>query len=805
MAAVIQKAVDRNPRKKKIIKWSLISLGSLVVISLGVGVWGYLQLIKPLPVTSGEVTVAGLQQPVSVWRDENGVPHIEAENDHDLFFAQGYVTAQDRLFQMDLSRRQASGMLSEVVGSAAVDTDKFFRTFMLRRAGEASYEMYSDEAKAILDAYAAGVNAFMEEAIENGTLPVEFRLMGYEPTPWSSVDSLAIGKFMAFDLGGHWEGQAFRYYLAQNFTDDEVLDLFPSYPEDGPLVLQALREHQMDVPKSFASAVIPDEYNGSNNWVISGDRTETGMPILADDPHLSLATPSIWYETHLVNPSRNVTGVIFAGIPGVILGHNEHIAWGVTNVGPDVQDLYIERRNPDNEYEFEYMGEWEAATVYEEDIIVNGGEEVIPFEVVVTRHGPIISEFAHDDTPDTALSLRWTAHDPSPELEAVLMFSQAENWEEFKEALTYFHTPAQNFVFAAKDGTIAYRANGLIPIRKKGDSSVPVPGWTDEYEWEGYIPWDELPTIVNPPSGFIATANNKIVDDDYPYHITHTWAQPYRQQRIYDVLQSKEILTIEDMKALQFDQKNLQAVEMLPILLGQLNEVDESQLRDMDLDAVQLFDNWDFIDDKDYGAPLLFHLWMLAFTEFLFVEKIDEDMMDMFDGRAIIVDQLIRNAYEGNPGPWVEGAGGFQTVAVQSFQDAVDRIVDMQGNNTANWNWGEFHSIPFNHPLAAISPLDLLFNSKPTPMGGSRVTVMAAGWNTETGAVTHGAGWRGVMDLADLSKSYHVVGPGQSGHVRSPWYHNQIENWTTGKYHVTHLDPAVYQEQSEHLLLKPAE
>lgn len=790
------------PKKKR---WRALLITGITLLVLLVGsiLAGYLFLRKSLPVIDGEVLVVGVQQEVEVYRDKNGVPHILADNSHDLYFAQGYVTAQDRLFQMDLSRRQASGELSEVIGASLVDQDKYYRSLGLRRAAIDSYEIYSEEAKQVLQSYADGVNAFIEEAKEQDTLPVEFTLAGYEPTAWSPIDSLTIGKYMAYDLGGHYKGQAFRYYMAQHFSDEKVLELFPTYPEDGATVLQALRENSLDITKSIATIQFPDEFNGSNNWVVSGDKTQSGLPILADDPHLGLATPSIWYESHLESPDVNVSGVIFAGVPGIILGRNEQIAWGVTNVGPDVQDLYIEKRNPDNPNQFEYMGKWENATVIEEPIKVKDGE-TIPYQVQVTRHGPIISEFTHDHKEDTALALRWTALDPSTELEAVLLFNKAKDWNEFKEALTFFHTPAQNFVFASTDGTIAYRANGLIPIRKNGDSSVPVPGWTDEYEWEGYIPWDELPTIVNPEEGFISTANNKIVTDDYPYHITNTWAQPYRQQRIRDVLSSKDVVTVEDMLSLQFDQHNLQAEEFVPVLLNAL-EAKESKLRDIDKEVVKLFEEWDYVDRKENGQPLVFHQWMTEFANVLFEEHIPEEVDDLFEGKSQIVDQMIRNAVEGNAGIWLAEAGGLEEVTFESFQRSVDKAIERQGDKPTKWVWGDYHAVPFKHPLSSIKPLNYLFNFKsPTPMGGSAITVAAANFNRETGAVTHGAAWRSVTDIANISESYNVVGPGQSGHVLSTYYHDQVSDWTTGNYHITYMDNKKFTEGSHKLVLKPS-
>lgn len=772
---------------------------AIIFIMLLASTYLFWMLQKSEPKIEGTLTIDGLKGDVVVYRDASGVPHIEAQNQDDLFLAQGYVTAQDRIFQMDLSRRQASGMLSEVVGKKALDRDKFFRTLGLRRAAEKSFASYSPEAKKALESYAKGVNLFIEQAKSDSTLPIEFTILGYEPTPWSEIDSLTIGKYMAFDLGGHWEGQAFRHFLLQNFPEEKALELFPAYPKDGVKILQAIKETDINIDKSFAKAVIPNEWNGSNNWVVSGEKSESGYPLLADDPHLGLATPAIWYETHLQSPEINVSGVIFAGIPGIILGRNEHISWGVTNVGPDVQDLYIEKRNPKNKQEFLYNEKWEKAEVVTEKINIKG-EEPINYEVLITRHGPVVSEFAHYEEADTALSMRWTALDPSTELEAVLMFSKAENWDEFKEALTYFHTPAQNFVFADQDGTIAYRANGLIPIRKNGDSMLPVPGWTDEYEWEGFIPWEELPTIVNPEEGFISTANNKVVQDDYPYHITHTWAQPYRAQRIRDALLSKGNLTVEDLQKLQFDNKNLQAEEFVPILL---KELQDKNLRKIDEAAISELDKWDYLDSTDAAGPLIFHFWMEEISSLLFLDDINKDMMKLFDGRAQVVDELLRDAANGEPGIWITEKGGLQPVLEKSLQNAVDRAEQLQGDDPSEWEWGQLHAVQFSHPLSSVTPLNYLFNSgDPLPMRGSRITVGAAGWNSETGEVNHGASWRSVVDMKNPLESYNVVGPGQSGHVMSEWYDDQMDDWVTGKYHVTSMSK--YKENAFKLLLVPS-
>jgi penicillin G amidase len=767
----------KSKRWRKIVGWTsicVILLLFIVVIGL------YLFIIRAHPETKGEVQLAGLQESVQVTRDENGIPHISANNEDDLYVAQGYIQAQDRLFQMDLSRRQASGRLSEVVGSAALDNDKYFLTLGLRRAAEASYEEYSDTAKNVLEKFAEGVNLYIDELRENGKWPIEFKLLGYEPEEWTPTDSLTIGKYMAFDLGGHWENQAFRYFLLQNFPEEKAYDLFPSYPEDAPYIIS---KEDLNIESAFASAVIPHEFNGSNNWVVSGEKSESGKPILADDPHLSLATPSIWYQMHLQAPTLNVSGVIFAGIPGIILGHNEQVAWGVTNTGPDVQDLYIEKRNPENKYEFLYNDEWEQATVIKEEIKIKD-EESVEYEVVVTRHGPVVSEFAAESGKENVLSLQWTALQPSSELEAVLNMNKAQNWEEFEKALEGFQTPAQNFVFASTDGTIAYKANGKIPIRKKGDGLLPVPGWTDEYGWVDYIPFDELPTTINPDEGFISTANNKVISDDYPYHISHDWAQPFRQMRIQEFLSSKDKLTVEDMKNLQMDKMNLQAREFVPVFIEQLENASKEEIKE----AVEILKDWDFVDNADEAAPLIFNLLTREIQDVLFEDEIPAETMDLFGGKRQAVDELLRRAVEGDPGPWIEEKGGLNVVLENALLRVIGELEESYGSNMEKWEWGDYHQVYFPHPLSSVSPLNLLFNnSGKVPVGGSTVTVQAAAFKDD-GTVNHGGSWRFVIDMDESNNGHHLVGPGQSGHVLNKWYHNQLDDWVDGTYHVTNLE-----------------
>lgn len=777
---------------KKGWKIALSAVGAVVVLLLLTvgGLNWYVNSSKPD--IEGDIQVAVLQEQVNVVRDEAGVPHITAQNDADLYRAQGYIQAQDRLFQMDLSRRQASGRLAEVIGEAAVDTDKFFRTFSLRHAAEASMDGYDEQSKQVLQWFAEGVNAFIEE----GNFSYEFKVLGYEPEPWTPLDSLTIGKYMAYDLGGHWNLLAFRHWALNNLSEELYRELNITYPEDAQTVIATGETPK--VASWFDAAVLPNEFNGSNNWVVSGEKTASGKPLLADDPHLGLATPSIWYQMHLQSPEQNVSGVIFAGIPGIILGHNDDIAWGVTNVGPSVQDLYIERTNPDNMYEFLYDGEYYKADVREENIHIKGGD-VEEFEVVTTKHGPIISDLLFEERPASEVySMQWTALDPTKELQAILSFNRATSWDEFDKALQDFNAPAQNFVFASTDGTIAYKANGNIPIRLKGDGTLPVPGDSSEYGWERYIPYDELPTVINPEEGFIATANNKIVSDDYPYHITDLWAQPYRYERIVELLEQNDALTVEDMQAIQMDTVNLYAKEFLPHFITSIEALDEEKQYSDIVDALKA---WDYNETIDAPEPLVFNLMIEHLKDNLFRGAIPDDVYKMMQGKYQAMDNIVRDGYAGKEGAWLTRAGGIDVVVYNSFIDALNRLETMYPETEfADWKWGDYHQLTFDHPLAVNPIFERFFNPANTPVGGSRTTVMAAG-NPASGEVDHGASWRFVADLSDLSSAYHIVGPGQSGHFKSQWYKDQVDDWAQGIYHKTSTNRQ-YDEAYE-LILTP--
>ncbi|HEV2904881.1 MAG TPA: penicillin acylase family protein, partial [Pyrinomonadaceae bacterium] len=526
--------------------------------------------------------LAGLRSSVTVRRDERGIPYIEAANDEDLYFAQGYVTASDRLWQMDLQRRTARGELSEIFGQATLAQDKLHRTFGFGRIIDQAATNLDPKFNVAVTSYAKGVNAFID-SLTDQTTPPEFRILQYKPRPWTPADSLAVGALMAEYLSSTWQLDVMRASLASLpkekrealLPDTSPLDVLvvgtdrprsarssnPNAMEVvtvSPAVLAELNELIAAQRQSYELLGLTppalEAIHASNNWVVSGKRTATGKPLLANDPHIPASAPGIWYQTQLIAPGMHVAGVTFPGLPGIVAGHNERIAWGVTNLGPDVQDVYIEKFDKANPTKYQTPSGLRDAEVRQEQIKVRKSftttaTDTQTIDVTVTRHGPIILE-----KEGTRYALRWTSLDPTT-LQRVgfVEVNRARNWKEFTAALSHYRGPTQNFVYADVDGHIGYYGAGWIPIRKSGDGSVPYDGATDEGEWTGYIPFEKLPHLYDPPSGMIVTANQRVVGSSYPYFVSHVWASPYRARRIFGLLSAKPKLTTDDFRKIQGD------------------------------------------------------------------------------------------------------------------------------------------------------------------------------------------------------------------------------------------------------------
>jgi penicillin amidase len=786
-----------SKRRRRLIIISSI----LLVLILSLFVAGFIYIRRSFPTLDGTVQVPGLQARVEVFRDSFGVPHVYASNRHDLFFAQGYVHAQDRFWQMEFSRRVGSGRLSELLGEGALDQDRFIRTVGWHRAAEQELALLNPEERAILEAYAEGVNAYIQE--RGRKLGLEFALLGltgveYEPEPWLPLNTLTWGKVMAWDLGGNRTAELTRAQIVARLGSDAVNVLMAPYPESHPtIVTSALSE------STFTS--IPEEYFtlnalglgdglGSNNWAIAGSRTASGFPILANDTHLGIQMPSIWYEVGLhcnpVGPECpfNVVGFSFPGVPAVIIGHNDRIGWGVTNLNPDVQDLFIERLNPNDPNQYEYRGRWIDMQIIREEIQVAGREEPEVIFVRLTRHGPIINDILGGIEEDWSygwepLSFSWTALEPGTIWQSVFSINKAQNWEEFRQALSLWDVPSQNFVYADVEGNIGYQTPGRIPIRASGNGSLPSPGWTGTHEWLRYIPFDELPSAYNPPAGFIATANHAVVDDSYPYFLSADWAPGYRARRIVELIESKEAFTLEDIQQMHGDSVLVYAQDLLPFILS-------AQPADpVHAEILDLLRNWDGDMQRESVPATIFESMRVNLITRVYGDELGETLLNRTRSNLLIA---LLDIAETPNSPWfddiyTEDVETSEEIILLALQDTVEELTEKLGKDINDWTWGEVHTATFkNQSLgqSGIFLLERLFNRGPYAVDGSSGTVNATSYSfANPYELTGVPSQRLILDFQYFEQSLSMHTTGQSGHPFHRHYADMIDPWRNIEYH----------------------
>lgn len=797
----------RNPSffQKKWVKISSWIVGIILLLLLGTSIFAYWFITKSHPNLEGTKMLAELQQEVTVIRDERGVAQINAATLEDLFFVQGYVTAQDRLFQMDMTRRLAGGRLSEVVGEVALESDRFFRTYGMHRSTAALVEKFNEETTRIVDAYSAGVNAYMEEAFATGNQPLEFRILGYEPEPWTELDTAIVVKYMGYTLSGNFRAELDHYRIAKTLGEDAHY-LFPEFHIDDAFPTIYEVAEAMSSPFSFEeleslTAFAPNEFNGSNNWAISGEHTESGFPYVADDPHLGFAIPNVWYQTHLnLEGDFHSIGVTVPGVPGVVLGHNEQMAWGVTALSTDQEDLFLEQIHPENPQLYLFDGNWEQAEVVEELIYIDGKEEPHVELVEITRNGPIINKIVNNG-PYQAISLRWTGMEAGEELNGILRLNRATDVYEFMDGLDGFVTPALSWVFADRDGNIGYRGQALLPIRQNSNGMFPVPGWDPDYQWDGFIPNEELPQIINPERGYIMTANNKPVDDDYPYEIGRSF-YPYRAERLDEIIvnqiESGEPFALDQMREMQVDFLNTQARALAPILVeGVVRSEETEALSSLEKNVLELMGNWDYVESADSSEALVWAQWFNQLGAALF-----EDMLGFAYNHHLVIHNVLQEAND-HPTHTLfaflqeEHHLSLNELARETFEEAVNKAVDLQGSNPDRWEWGKWHAMTIDHPLGSVKPLNYLFNLGSWELGGSGATPGAMSYNVNSGKVTHGAGWRFIGDLSSTDNFYDISMPGQSGQVLSPFYSDQVDPWAEGN-----LLPMIYHKDNSNGMKK---
>jgi penicillin amidase len=791
---------------KRILKRILIS--SLLVVLLlvaGGGAWLYWRIRVSFPQVDGAAQVAGLAARVEVLRDRQGVPHLRAQTLADLMFAQGYITAQDRLWQMDLSRRLAEGELSELFGGRTLRFDVQNRTLGLRQACERAVAELDPDSRESLAAYARGVNAFITG--HSDRLPFEFLLLQYQPQPWREMDSFAVALNMMKALNTSWPDELMRERIRGKLGAGLFSDLFPDHsPLDHPVAELPATESgsrkrsALSVPDPFGldptlAALVSTEASsmaglGSNNWVLNGSHTQSGKPLLANDPHLGHSIPSVWYMIHLKAPDLDVTGVSLPGLPMVIIGHNERIAWGMTNTGPDVQDLYVESFNFRAPNKYLHNADWVGAEVRTEDIKVRN-ERDYRFTVKTTRHGPVVS---HDGERD--LALRWTALEPHALHSPFLKIDRASNWQEFTDALRDFSGPMQNFVYADVDGNVGYYAAGWVPIRKQREGSMPSPGSSDDYDWTGYIPFEQLPHAYNPASGMIATANGRIVPDGYPYFITRKWEAPYRTARIYQLLGEAKPFTVADMLRAQMDIHTLEdqwlAGQLVSASLHHPPQSDDAR------HALRLLVHWDGEARADSAATLVCEITRHALLERILKPRLGEDLLGYRWPMSTI---FLEDALSNNWTRWLpNGDASFDDTLMKSLEEGVRRIPDLVHSHSHQaWKWGETIPLTFHHPLSAGVPLlGRVADVGPFPQAGTGTTVKQT-------SPTIGPSMRMVVDFSDFDNSVQNITLGESGQVFSLYYRDQFDAWYSGRsFPMLFSDSAVEKGAAHKLTLEPA-
>jgi penicillin amidase len=808
-------------------RWAVRILVVLLVLMLVMTLYVRWTIHRSYPQTSGRLTVKGLSKDVTVYRDKWGVPQIYADNADDLMRAQGYVHAQDRFWEMDFRRHVTAGRLSELFGKTTLDTDKVVRTMGWRRVAQQELPLLRPDTRGYLEAYSQGVNDWLAAHKNTATQSLEYSVLGlqnsgYHPEPWTPVDSLAWLKAMAWDLRSNMDDELGRALAATKVPQARVDQLYPGYPYDrNPVIVDGGKDARggpVNEPRARtlppALEKVSDAINamptmlgngapglGSNSWVVAGSRTNTGKPLLANDPHLAPAMPSLWYQAGLhcrqVGEACpfDVSGFTFSGVPGVVIGHDQRISWGFTNLGPDVSDLYLERVSGGT---YEYKGRQEPLQQRTEQIKVAGAKPV-NITVRTTRHGPLLSD-AMDDARRAgnglAVALRWTALEPGRTADAIVLLNTARNWQEFRTAAKSFEVPAQNLIYADVDGNIGYQAPGRIPIRTSGDGTWPTQGWTGKQEWKGYIPFDELPAAYNPKQGYIVTANNAATGPGYPKLLTKDWTYGYRAARIEERIRQTPVMDAAGMGRIQMDDRNGFAPTLVPHLL-----------RVGSGPAAALLRGWDFTQGAG-SAPAAYynavyrHLLLRTYNDEL-PEGARPDGGDRWF-------EVLRNLLNKPDDPWwddVRTAGKKETrddILRLAMKDADMELRHRLGGDPAKWKWGDLHKLELTNETfgdSGIGPIEWLFNRGPLKLAGGDSLVDATGSDAQTG---YGVDWvpsmRMIVDLADLDRSRWVNLTGASGHAFDTHYWDQAKLWARGETIPMRATPGTIRREARHTL-----
>lgn len=834
--------VTRSKKKRsiwsRIIKVTMLTFLALIILVSTTGVW---LVVNPWPKTNGKLEVKGLVSSVKVYRDKLGVPQIYADNEHDLFFGQGYVQAQDRLWQMEVNRRVGNGTLSEIIGYPGLGIDKLFRVFGMRRVAEKTWPLFDDDTRAIIDAYCKGINAYIDT--HSGKLPLEFLLVGAKPAHWTPIDVVSYGNTIAYINGLNYSYEMFRAQLIAKLGEQRASEALPVWDNNNPLVIPPelnnyifLKNKKISGISNLENIMPGSETFGwaSGAWVVSGKYTDSGNPILAGDVHMSIGIPSLWYEVGLHGGRFDIVGFSLPGTPFVVSGHNQRIAWSFTNMNPDVQDLYVEKFDDlENPTKYEYMGKWYDLERVEEVIKVKGNPDV-NLEVLITRHGPVLNdllEVTDNDINDQKnynkssgywpplrrerwsntepIAIRWAFFDRCIVLKSIKDLNLAQNWNQFKNALSQWDSLSQNFVYGDIDGNIGYQAAAKIPIRvSKHSGAIPVPGWTGDHEWKGYIPFEKLPSMYNPPTGYMAVVNSKTVDDSYPYQLTYDWFHPgYRGRSVktlMDNLIAKGVpITKEDMRIIQADNYSYGDAVITPYLAA------VEPANQLEADALEFINNWDNRYDQNSIGAAIYKVWYSFMDRNVYDDELEKEMVWGFHPplkRLLSLINLIsdeKNAwYDDLKTPEIETR---DQMIKKSLTEAVNWLASEYGNNVNNWTLGRIQTVRLKHQILGDVPyLKEVFNSRGTyPFTGSPISVtFAFSYSTPPRKinVTFASNQRNIFDVGNWDDSWAVNSTGASGHIFNPHREDQMEMWASILFHNLPFSKEAVEKSSQKIL-----
>jgi len=769
---------------------------TLVVILFAFTLISYSVLKSKIPEYNGEQAVTGITNDVQVYRDSFAVPFIIAEDEFDAAFALGYVHAQERLFQMDMSRRAGEGRLSEIIGSETIPFDKMFRTLGLYQTVIRDYEQLNPISKKYLEAYSKGVNGYIKNA--DGNFTFEFDILGYDPYPWKPEHSLVIAKLMAWELNISWWTDIAFSHLVQKLGVEKVAEIIPDYDENSPTIIPQKMQQFSNIPLDFYKVDkkfreftgFVGTHIGSNNWVVNGNKSDSGGVLIANDPHLAFQAPGKFLFAVIRSKEWNAEGFSIPGLPSFIIGKNQNISWVLTNVMADDSDFYLEKLDSSNTHYF-LNDEWKKLDIVSDTILVKDSASVV-YDIAKTHRGPIISGihlydilYKNEYQDEATLSMRWTALDFTDEVFALASVNKAKDWSEFKSALKHFIAPGQNFVYGDAEGNIGYVCAAKLPLRSDNSLTMVYDGSTTENDWKGFVPYSRMPKLYNPSQDYIASANNKTIKE-FPYHISNIWEPSSRIDRITELLQAKETHSLQDFNKYQMDFYSNYAKDITKHIVESFSDIKLDKLN-LKL-AVELLEKWDFVMDKQSQTPSIYALFFQKLLENIFMDEMDEELFKEYIFIANVPYRKIQELMKNEGSTWWDN---IKTIEIESKNriirksliDAVNDLEEKFGMNIADWQWKNLHSVTFTHPFSLASSLvGKVLNIGPFPISGDGTTIFNTEYSfTEPYENKLGPAMRYLYDFSNPDEVKFILPTGQSGYFLSNHYDDMTQMWLKGE------------------------